>query len=327
MNRLTHYSLVCESPVVIPGPASGSLAEAVCQSLGIEPAGVEVRRFSDSETFVKVLDNIRGRDVFILQSTSSPSNDHIMELLLLLDAVHRASAARITAVVPYFGYARQDRKDQGRVALSAKLVANIVTSSGADRLLTVDLHSGQIQGFFDIPVDHLQAGQVLVDWVKDTGLTDFVVVSPDVGNVKLARNYADVLDAPLAIVDKRRTAPNVSAVMSIIGEEEIPGKNVLIFDDMIDTAGTICNASEALRERGAKDVYALAVHGVLSGKALERLEASPIREVILTDTISQVDRNLPGKVRVLSVAPLLAKAIERIHDHRSVSDLFHQMAR
>ena len=327
MNRLSHYSLVCEAPVVIPGPASRKLGEEICQHLGIEVTGLEMRRFSDSETFVKVLDNIRGRDVFIIQSTSTPTNDHVMELLLMLDAAHRASAARITAVIPYFGYARQDRKDQGRVALSAKLVANIITTAGADRVLTVDLHSGQIQGFFDISVDHLQAGQVLVDYVQNSGLEDFIVVSPDVGNVKLARNYADMVHAPLAIVDKRRTAPNVSEVMSIIGDEDIPGRNVLIFDDMIDTAGTICNASHALRERGAKDVYALAVHGVLSGKALERLEASPIREVVLTNTISQVDRPLPEKIRVLSVAPLIAGAIERIHDHRSVSDLFQSMAR
>jgi ribose-phosphate pyrophosphokinase len=232
----------------------------------------------------------------------------------------------VTAVLPYFGYARQDRKDQGRVALSAKLVANLLVTAGADRVLTIDLHSGQIQGFFDIPVDHLLAGSILVDYVRQSGLTDFCVVSPDVGNVKLARNYANILKAPLAIVDKRRPKPNVSEVMAIIGESEVVGRNVLIFDDMIDTAGTICNASRALRDRGAKDIYAFAVHGVLSGPALERLEEAPIKEVIITNTISQHERPLPPKVKLLSVAPLVAQAIERIHNHQSVSDLFKQMA-
>jgi len=313
-------------PVILPGSASTALAEEVAAQLELPVGGVEVRKFSDSETFVKIDDNIRGRDVFVIQSTSRPTNETLMELLLFLDASKRASAARITAVVPYFGYARQDRKDQGRVALSAKLVANIISASGADRLLTFDLHSGQIQGFFDIPVDHLLAGPTLVDFISRAGAEPFCVVSPDVGNVKLARNFADLLHAPLAIVDKRRPAPNISEVMSIIGEEEVRGKNVLIFDDMIDTAGTICNASHALRERGAKDIYALATHGVLSGPAVERLRQSAIREVIITNTISQEGRELDPKIRILSIAPLIAQAIERIHNHKSVSDLFRQMA-
>jgi ribose-phosphate pyrophosphokinase len=321
-----HNFLNERAPMVIAGTASRCLAEEICNQLEIPVGGVEIRQFSDTETFVKITDNIRGRDVFVVQSTSQPANEHLMELLLLLDAARRASAARITAVVPYFGYARQDRKDQGRVALSAKLVANLVTTAGADRILTVDLHSGQIQGFFDIPMDHLLAGTILVDYVQRSGLKDFCVVSPDVGNVKLARNYADVLHCPLAIVDKRRPAPNVSEVMAIIGESEVRGKNVLIFDDMIDTAGTICNASEALRERGARDIYALAVHGVLSGPALERLQKAPLKEVVITNTISG-ERNLPPKVKVLSVAPLIAQAIERINNNKSVSDLFRQMAK
>lgn len=313
-------------PVILPGSASRALAQEVCEQLELPLGGVEVRHFADSETFVKILDNIRGRDVFVIQSTNKPTNECLMELLLLVDAARRASAARVTTVVPYFGYARQDRKDQGRVALSAKLVANLMATAGADRLLTVDLHSGQIQGFFDIPVDHLLAGTILIDDVAKQQITDFCVVSPDVGNVKLARNYADVLHAPLAIVDKRRPAPNVSEVMSIIGEEEVRGKNVLIFDDMIDTAGTICNASEALRSRGAKEIHAYAVHGVLSGEALERLERAPLKQVTITNSIAQENRPLPKKIRVLSIAPLLAQAIERIHNHQSVSDLFKQMA-
>ncbi|MEO8377937.1 MAG: ribose-phosphate pyrophosphokinase [Candidatus Sumerlaeota bacterium] len=315
-----------KSPVILPGSSSAALASEIAKQLDLPLGVVEKRAFSDSETFVKIADNIRGRDVFVIQSTSSPTNDNLMELLLLLDAAKRASAARITAVVPYFGYARQDRKDQGRVALSAKLVANLLATSGADRLLAVDLHSGQIQGFFDIPVDHLLAGTALLEAVRKENITDFCVVSPDVGNVKLARNYADVLQAPLAIVDKRRPRPNVSEVMAIIGEEEVRGKNVLLFDDMIDTAGTICNASEALRTRGAKDIYAFAVHGVMSGPALERLENSPIKRVFITNSISQEGRPLPSKIKVLSIAPLLAQAIERIHNHQSVSDLFKQMA-
>ena len=321
-----HHPMFEKPPVVLPGSASTALGLEICEQLGITLGGVETRRFADSETFVKILDNIRGRDVFIVQSTSNPTNENLMELLLLIDAARRASADRITAVIPYFGYARQDRKDQGRVALSAKLVANLLNTAGSDRLLTIDLHSGQIQGFFDIPVDHLLAGPTLMEFVRQRGITDFAVVSPDVGNVKLARNYANLLNAPLAIVDKRRPAPNVSEVMAIIGEQEVHGRNVLLFDDMIDTAGTICNASQALRDRGARDIYAFAVHGVLSGPALERLESAPIKEVVITNTISQRPQPLPAKITTLSVAPLIAQAIERIHNHQSVSDLFKQMS-
>lgn len=316
-----------KQPVILAGTASTKLAEEVCAQLGLPLCPVDCRRFADSETFVKINDNIRGRDVYVIQSTSRPSNETMMELLLFLDAARRASAQTVTAVVPYFGYARQDRKDQGRVALSAKLMANLITTAGADRLITVDLHSGQIQGFFDIPVDHLLAAPTLVDHVLRSDFGEYCVVSPDVGNVKMARNYADMLQVPLAIVDKRRPKPNVSEVMAVIGEMQVKGKNVLLFDDMIDTAGTICNASVALRERGAREVYALAVHGVLSEPALQRLEDSPIKEVVITNTIAQEGRALPAKVRVLTVAPLIAQVIDRIHNHKSVSALFRQMAR
>lgn len=314
-------------PVILAGTASRALGREICEHLKIPVGGVEIATFSDCETFVKILDNVRGADVFVVQSTSAPANENIMQLLLLMDAAKRASAARVTAVVPYYGYARQDRKEQGRVALSAKLVANMLSTAGADRLLTIDLHAGQIQGFFDMPVDHLVGGMVLVDYVRQMKLENFAVVSPDVGNVKQARNWADMLGAPLAIVDKRRPRPNVSEVMSIIGEEEVRGRTALLFDDMIDTAGTIVNASRALRERGATKVYALASHAVLSGAAKKRLEESPIEEVIVTNTIFHEPASLPAKMKVLSLAPLLAQAIDRIHTHRSVSDLFRQMAR
>lgn len=313
-------------PVILAGTASRQLGDAISQHAELHPGRVEIRKFADSETFVKILDNVRGADVFVVQSTSRPANENLMELLLLIDAARRASAARVTAVVPYFGYARQDRKDQGRVALSAKLVANMIATAGADRLLSIDLHSGQIQGFFDMPVDHLLAGPILAKYVKDLIKTPFTVVSPDVGNVKLARNYADMLHVPLAIVDKRRPAPNVSEVMAIIGEAEIVGRDVVIFDDMIDTAGTICNAATALREKGAREIYALASHGVFSGPAIERLKSAPIKQVVVTDTVETPAGQLPENFKVLSVAQLLSDAIVRIHKHESVSDLFQRQA-
>ncbi|MDX2177720.1 MAG: ribose-phosphate pyrophosphokinase [Candidatus Sumerlaeia bacterium] len=312
-----------EPPVILPGSASIDLASEIAKKLGTTLGRVTIEPFSDGETFVKILDNVRGRDVFVIQSTSFPANEHIMQLLLLMDAARRASAQRVTAVIPYFGYARQDRKDQGRVALSAKLVANLIATAGADRLLTVDLHANQLQGFFDMPVDHLLGGPALIDYVrKKLKLKKITVVSPDVGNVKMARNFANQLDAPLAIVDKRRPKPNVSEVMSIIGEEQIAGRDVCIFDDMIDTAGTICNAARAVCERGALDVYALCSHAVLSGTALERLADAPIKQVVVTNTIHHDLQRLPKKVKTISIAPLLAQAIDRIHTHRSVSDLF-----
>lgn len=311
-------------PLVIAGSACTELGRLVSESLLLPPGQLETRRFSDGETFVKIMDNVRGRDVFIIQSTNSPSNDNLMELLLATDAARRASADRVTVVIPYFGYARQDRKEQGRVALSAKLVANLIVTAGADRVLAMDLHAGQLQGFFDVPVDHLQAGPVLINYARQRGLKDFCVVSPDVGNVKLARDYADRLGVQLAIIDKRRPSPNESTVMAIIGVTNLRGRDVLIFDDMIDTAGTICNAAEALREEGAKDVYALATHGVLSGKALERLEQSPIKEVVVTNTVTHPPGTLPEKITVLDVSSLISKAIDRIHRHSSVSALFRE---
>jgi len=309
-------------PIVIGGTASTHLAEQICEYLEIRMCDLEVRRFADGETFVKVMDNVRGRDVFLVQASNNPANEKLMEMLLVLDALKRASASRITAVIPYFGYARQDRKDQGRVALSAKLVANLITVAGADRILAVDLHAGQLQGFFDIPVDHLEAGNLLVHYIKDKfNPEDFCVVSPDVGNVKLARDYAQKMNMPLAIIDKHRPSANVAEVKSIIGRQNIENKNVLIFDDMIDTAGTICNAAVALQAEGCRDIYALATHGVLSPPALDRLAEAPIKEVIVTNTINHAGK-LIDKITVLDASVLLAKAIDRIHRHSSVSSLF-----
>lgn len=308
-------------PVVLAGSASSNLALDICKYLGTETAKVDTKHFADGETWVKIIENIRGQDVYVVQSTSSPANETLMELLLIIDALRRASAKRINAVVPYFGYARQDRKDQGRVALSAKLVANLITTAGADRVITLDLHAGQIQGFFDIPVDHLIARPILIEYAKSLKLENYVVISPDVGNVKMARYYAQDLNAPLAIVDKRRTEHNVSEVMNVIGD--IKDKNVFIFDDMIDTAGTICNAAYALLQKGAKDVFAACTHPVFSGPAFERLSKAPFKQVITTDTIKLKDEFKEMKnLKVLSVAPLIGEAINRIHNYQSVSALF-----
>jgi len=306
--------------VVIGGSASKDLAKEICQYLEIPLGGTEKRNFSDGETWVKVTENVRGADVFVVQSTYTPANEHLMELLLLIDALKRASAGRINAVIPYFGYARQDRKDQGRVALSAKLVANLITTAGADRVICLDLHANQIQGFFDIPVDHLFAWPLLIDYCKHLDLSNYVVVSPDVGNVKMARAYADRLSAPLAIIDKRRPEPNVAEVMNIIGD--IKGKNVFLFDDMIDTAGTIVNGAKALIERGACDVYACCTHPVFSGPARERLIGSPLKEIIVTNTIPQDSDGFGDRLKTISVAPLIGEAVMRIHERRSVSALF-----
>jgi ribose-phosphate pyrophosphokinase len=311
------------APVVLPGTASLELVNEICGPIGLNPGRVESERFSDGETWVKINENVRGRDVYVVQSTYNPANENLMELLLLIDAAKRASAERVNAVIPYFGYARQDRKDQGRVALSAKLVANLISTAGADRVISLELHASQIQGFFDIPVDHLYGGPLLVEHVRELGLSDCVVVSPDVGSVKRARAFARALDAPLAIIDKRRPKANETVVMNIIGD--VRGENVLIFDDMIDTAGTLCTASEALREHGAKDVYACSTHAVLSGPAVERIKASCIKQVIVTNSIPQGEnaRQL-GNLRVVSVAPLIGEAIRRVHNHQSVSSLFAQ---
>jgi len=307
-------------PIIFAGTASQHLGEKICEDVGIPLGGAEVRRFSDGELRIKVNENVRGAKCFLIQSTCSPVNDNLVEVLLIIDALKRASAGEINVIIPYFGYARQDRKDEGRVALSAKLVANLLETSGADRVITIDLHAAQIQGFFDIPVDHLYAAPVLVDYIKQRGFTDFVVVSPDVGNVKRARGYAKRLDSSLAIIDKRRPEPNVAEVMNIIGE--VKGRDVFIFDDMIDTAGTLCGAAYALKEQGVKNIYACCTHPVFSGPALERLRDSPIKELIVTDTIPHKDGALGDKLRVVSMAPLLSETIRRICSNKSVSELF-----
>lgn len=305
-------------PVIFAGTASTELAQAICQHLGVGLGQIDIRRFSDGEIRVKINESVRGANCFVVQSCYTPVNEHLMELFLILDALKRASAHQVNAIIPYYGYARQDRKDEGRVALSARLVANLLTAAGATRVVAVDLHSAQIQGFFDIPVDHLYAAPVLVDYIQKRGFSNFVVVSPDVGNVKRARAYANRLGAPLAIIDKRRPEPNVAEVMNIIGD--VDGKDVFLFDDIIDTAGTLVGAAEALRKRGVGRIFACCTHPVLSGPAKERLAASCIEEIIVTDTIPQHDSL--SKLTVVSLAPMLAEAIRRIHTNDSVSTLF-----
>jgi ribose-phosphate pyrophosphokinase len=279
-----------------------------------------VGRFSDGETRVKIDDNARGHDVFIIQSTSHPSNDNLMELLIMIDAVRRSSAQRITAVLPYFGYARQDRKDQPRVPITAKLVANLLTMAGANRVLTIDLHAGQIQGFFDIPLDHLFAVKIFDEYMRKLKLRNLVVVSPDVGGIKTARAYAKRLGSGLAIVDKRRIDDKKSEVMHILGD--VKGKHAIIVDDMVATAGSLVEATEAIKEAGAKDVYATITHPVLCGPAIERIKRSPLKQLLVTDTIPLSEEKRIPKMKVLSVAPLLAEAIKRIHSEESVSVLF-----
>lgn len=307
--------------VVFGGSASRHLSREVCRILDIEEGTLEVSRFADGETAVKINNNVRGAETCIIQSTCTPVNDNMIELCLTIDALKRASADQINVIIPYFGYARQDRKDQGRVALSAKVMANLLEVSGATRVITIDLHAPQIQGFFDVPVDHLLALPVFVDYLKANDLDkDLVVVSPDVGNVKRARNYAARLEAPLAIIDKRRPQANISEVMNIIGDVE--DKRCFMFDDMIDTAGTICNGAKALMERGAKEVYACGSHALLSGPAIQRLRDSPIKEVIVSDSIPHKDIEPLDKLKTVSIAPLIAEAVRRIHCHLSVSALF-----
>ena len=300
------------------------LAQEIAKNLNLEMGKSEVGLFSDGEIFVNIGETVRGSDVFVIQSTSSPVNDNLMEMLIMIDAFKRASAGRITAVMPYFGYARQDRKAKARDPISAKLVADLIATAGADRVLTMDLHAAQIQGFFNVPVDHLLGGPILAPYFlekfKDE-LDDIVVVSPDFGSVTRARNFAQKLNAPIAIVDKRRPKPNVSEVMNIIGE--IKDKKVILVDDMIDTAGTIVHAAQALVDRGAKEVYACCTHPVLSGPAIERLEASPIKELVCLNTIELPEEKIMKKTKILSVAPMFAEAIERIYEDVSVSPLFN----
>ncbi|MGE0753709.1 MAG: ribose-phosphate pyrophosphokinase [Alphaproteobacteria bacterium] len=300
-----------------------ALAKDMADYLGVPVTNASVKRFADQEVFVEVHENVRGQDVFVVQSTSYPANDHIMELLVCLDALRRASARRITAVIPYFGYARQDRKMGSRTPISAKLVANLITAAGANRVLTVDLHAGQIQGFFDIPLDHLYAAPVMLEDIKNhfDDLNNIVIVSPDVGGVVRARRMANRLEADLAIVDKRREKAGESEVMNIIGEVE--GRDCIMVDDIVDSAGTLCNAAGALMEAGAKSVSAYVTHGVLSGKAVERVKNSVLKSLVITDTIMTTQNAHEAKnIRVVSVAPLLGEAIKRISNETSVSSLF-----
>jgi len=281
-----------------------------------------VRRFADMEIFVEIEENVRGRDVFVVQSTSFPANDHLMELLIIIDALKRASARRITATIPYFGYARQDRKPGPRTPISAKLVANLITHAGADRVLTLDLHAGQIQGFFDIPTDNLYASPVMVRDIKERKLKNVTVVSPDVGGVVRARGLAKRIDAPLAIIDKRRERPNESEVMNVIGE--VGGQTCILIDDIIDSGGTLVNAAEALLEKGAVEVYAYITHGVLSGGAVSRITSSKMKELVITDSIQPTDAVKAARnIRVLPIAPLIGEAIARTSTEESVSSLFY----
>jgi len=307
---------------LIAGNSNRPLAEAISAYLGIALTQAAIRRFSDMEIFVEILDNMRGQDVFVLQSTSFPANDNLMELLILIDALKRASAKRITAVIPYYGYARQDRKTGPRTPISAKLVANILTSAGAQRVLTLDLHAGQIQGFFDIPVDNLMSAPVFTTDIHETlNGSDLVIVSPDVGGVVRARAIASRLDADLAIIDKRRERAGVSEVMNIIGE--VDGRKCVLVDDIVDSAGTLCNAAEALIKEGASEVAAYVTHGVLSGGAVGRVSASPLEELVITDSILATEAVRVSKsVRQISIAPLLGEAIKRISEEASVSSLF-----
>ena len=309
---------------VFSGNSNMGLAKDICKLIGIQLGNSEIGHFADGEVFASIYESVRGSDVFLVQSTSRPVNDNLMELLIMIDAMKRASAGRITAVIPYFGYARQDRKTKARDPISAKLVANMLTAAGADRVLTMDLHAAQIQGFFDIPVDNLLGNPVFVDYyAKKFGekCEDMVVVSPDVGSVARARAFAQKLHMNLAIVDKRRQKANQCEVMNVIGDVE--GKDCILFDDMVDNAGSLCNAAQALVEvGGAKSVHACASHGVLSGPAIDRINNSVIKELALLDTIPAIDPAKSEKIKYLSVAPMFAEAIERIYQEISISKLF-----
>ncbi|UCE71376.1 MAG: ribose-phosphate pyrophosphokinase [Nitrospiraceae bacterium] len=303
------------------GNSNRDLAQEIADYLSISVGEATVSTFSDGEITVRLQENVRGSDVYVVQSTCTPVNNNLMELLLMVDALKRASAGRITAVMPYYGYARQDRKAQPRVPISARLIADLLTISGIDRVLTIDLHAGQIQGFFDIPVDHLYAAPVLSEYMKEKYVNETVVVSPDAGGVERARSFAKRIDASLAIIDKRREKANVSEVMHVIGE--VDGMDAILFDDMIDTAGTITQAAAALKENGAKRVVATCAHAVLSGPALQRINDSVLEDVIVTNTIPMEDKKAQcSKLTVLSVAALLGEAIRRIHEETSVSSLF-----
>jgi ribose-phosphate pyrophosphokinase len=306
---------------IFGGRAHPLLTQEICEYLNLPPGNVSARNFSDGEIFCQIQENVRGSDVFVVQPTCEPVNENLMELLIMLDTFKRSSASRVTAVLPYYGYARQDKKDQPRVPITAKLVADLISRAGADRVLTMDLHADQIQGFFDVPVDHLFAAPVLLEAVRDLNLPDLVIVSPDAGGVERARAIAKRMEVGLAIVDKRRTAPNEADVMFVIGD--VDGCNALIVDDIVDTAGTLTKTVEALKLKGAKRVLAAGVHGVLSGPALKRIDQSPVEAVLITNT-TPLEHKLSRsqKLRPLSVSALLGEAIRRIHENSSVSSLF-----
>ncbi|MEW9122670.1 MAG: ribose-phosphate pyrophosphokinase [Thermotaleaceae bacterium] len=305
---------------VFAGNASRELAVKICEELGVNLGCAQVGSFSDGEIAVNINETVRGADVFVVQSTCAPVNRHLMELLIMIDAFKRASAGRITAVVPYYGYARQDRKAKARDPITAKLVADLITTAGADRVLAMDLHAPQIQGYFNIPVDHLLGVPILAEYFRTLHLEDLVVVSPDLGSVTRARSLATLLDAPIAIIDKRRPKANVSEVMNVIGD--IDGKNVIVVDDLIDTAGTITQGAKALKDLGAKEVYACCTHPVLSGPAIERIQSSVIKELVITDTVPLEESKQLKNIKTLTVAPIFAEAIKRIYENMSVSKLF-----
>lgn len=307
--------------LIFSGNSNKALTNDICKFLKVKLADASIDHFSDGEIRIKLNANVRGHDVFVVQPTCAPSNENLMELLIMIDALKRASAQRITAVLPYFGYARQDRKDQPRVPITAKLVANLLTVAGADRVLTIDLHAGQIQGFFDIPLDHLFAFTIFSEYIKKLKLDDnLVIVSPDVGGIKTARAYAKRLKCSLAIVDKRRVNDRQAEVMHIMGD--VKGKNAVITDDMVATAGSLVEAVDAIKKAGAKDVYAMITHAVLCGPAIERLKKSHLKELVVTDTIPLPEEKKLSNIKVLSVASLLGEAIKRIHDEESISVLF-----
>lgn len=304
---------------VFSGNANPALARKICDILGVPLSETKVSKFADGEIDAHILENVRGEDCYVVQPTCPPVNDNMMELLILMDALRRASAGRITAVMPYYGYARADRKPAPRVAITAKLVANLITEAGANRVITIDLHAAQIQGFFDIPLDHLYGRPVVLDYIKGRKFENMVVVSPDVGSVERARSFAKRLDLGLVIIDKRRPRPNEAVVYNIIGD--VKGKTCFIFDDLVDTAGTLCMVAQSIKDQGAARIIAAATHGVLSRDAIEKIDKSPIEELILTDTIP-VNASKSAKIKVVSVAALLAEAIKRNHMGESISELF-----
>lgn len=309
---------------IFSGSSNPELAGAVCKYLRLPLGGAKIERFPDGETALKLEDDVRGRDCFVVQSTCKPVDEHLMELLIYLDCLRRASAQRITAVIPYFGYARQDRKDEGRVPITAKLVANLITAAGADRVLTIDLHAAQLQGFFDIPVDHLTGELVLSDYFRAKKLSNLTVVSPDVGNIKMAARYAGHFNGDLAIIHKKRVSGSEVEANEVIGE--VKGRDVLMCDDIIATAGTVCRAVDLIKERGAAKIYISATHGVFAGQALERLAKAPVDEIVVTDTIPLTEEAKKVKnIKVLSVAAMLGEAIKRTHRNESVSSLFNNI--